>query len=148
MRGTTEPGEAWFTPWSQERVLLCSADQPSPHLRSIPAKPYGLEAQRKNSHDKTSEPLSPNRRLVGRRSRVQTRASARGRIRPRAKKGRRARLQGIGFDEARQRSARTFSRGWAGVAGARQRGATAGGGVVGASFPLRQLAGVGMAGSR
>ena len=50
------------------------------------AKHYRLEAQRKNSHDETTEPVSTDRRLVRSRSCVQTSDAASGRARPRAKK--------------------------------------------------------------
>jgi len=91
---------------------------------------FPLESQQEKSNDKTAQSLSADRRLVGRRSCVQAGRAASGRARPRARKSGRSRLEGIGVDQARQRSDRPFSRGRAGVAGANQRCAAAGGGVV------------------
>ena len=58
-----------------------------------------------------------------------------GRACPRAKKRWRSRLERIGVDQARQRSDCTFSRGWAGLAGANQRCAAAGNGLVSRRAP-------------
>ena len=74
--------------------------------------------------------VSTDRRSVRSRSCVQTSDAASGRTGPRANKRRPSRLQRIGVDQARQRSACTFSRGWAGLAGANQRCAAAGDGLV------------------
>lgn len=90
-------------------------------------RPY---AQWKNSHDETTEPVSTDRRLVHSRSCVQTSGGTRSRARPRAEKKWRPGLQGIGVDQARQRSDCAFSRGWTGLAGANQRCAEAGGRLV------------------
>ena len=78
-------------PCIRGRVHTRSGITYSPPLPSTPsirglAKQYRLEAQRKNSHDETTEPVSTDRRLVLSRSCVQTSDAAGGRAGPRAEK--------------------------------------------------------------
>ena len=119
--------------WGRPHTFRYNLSSPLPSTladcRGV-AKHYRLEAQRKKSHDETTEPVSTDRRLVRSRSCVQTSDAASGRARPRAKKRWRSHLQRIGVDQARQRYYCTFSRGWARLAGADQRCAAAGNGLV------------------
>src|SRR5208283_4864553 len=82
------------------------------------------------SNDKTTESVSTDRRRVRSRSCVQTSDASGGRDRARAKKRWHSRLERVGIDQARQRSSCTFPRRWAGLAGANQRCAAPGNGLV------------------